>query len=292
MTKDLEFIELDKVRELLTQYIAEDKMINIFIYINDQSENSKAQYITRAFRIQEIPIGSTGCLKIDVVWWGTRESQDWDQPWPLIDKLDIFTVTNKGPSLTWIKGHRTGSLMFTANDKRHRGLMSNAITYSLHPDEDIWTAEYIFEQLFRFTCRDVPPEEEMILPQALLGYQEGGRILHLQTAPKELQPPVPRPIDLELAIAENLQLKAKLERYEWDWEHGNTDDRPLPEDEAIEATAPWHVRENVALDMEAMRLVGAKKSKRGLVNLVRWLLVDLRDTKAELARFNAVDETS
>jgi hypothetical protein len=48
-------------------------------------------------------------------------------------------------------------------------------------------------------------------------------------------------------------------------------DKPLPEDEAIEAAHPLRTGRH-DLYREAMRLVGARHSKGGLVNLVTWLL--------------------
>lgn len=49
------------------------------------------------------------------------------------------------------------------------------------------------------------------------------------------------------------------------------DDKPLPEDAAIDAAFPTESGRH-DLYMEAMRLVGAKYSKGGLVALVNWLL--------------------
>lgn len=53
------------------------------------------------------------------------------------------------------------------------------------------------------------------------------------------------------------------------WKDG--DDKPLPEDEAIEAAFPTRSGRH-DLYQEAMRLVGARYSKGGLVALVTWLL--------------------
>jgi len=53
---------------------------------------------------------------------------------------------------------------------------------------------------------------------------------------------------------------------ESDW-----DDYPLPEDKEIEAAHPLHTGRH-DLYAEAMRLVGAKRSKGALVELVNWLL--------------------
>lgn len=49
------------------------------------------------------------------------------------------------------------------------------------------------------------------------------------------------------------------------------DDRPLPEDEAIKAAHPNRT-DRQDLYGEAMRLVGAKRSKWALIELVNWLL--------------------
>jgi hypothetical protein len=51
------------------------------------------------------------------------------------------------------------------------------------------------------------------------------------------------------------------------------DDIPLPEDDAIKAAHPLQPGRH-DLYAEAMRLVGARHSKAGLVELVTWLLVD------------------
>lgn len=49
------------------------------------------------------------------------------------------------------------------------------------------------------------------------------------------------------------------------------EDKPLPEDEAIRAAHPTRTSEHQRY-AEAMRLVGAKRSKYALVDLVNWLL--------------------
>lgn len=49
-------------------------------------------------------------------------------------------------------------------------------------------------------------------------------------------------------------------------------DHPLPEDKQIEAAHPMESGNHAAFQ-EAMRLVGARHSKSGPVNLVNWLLV-------------------
>lgn len=83
-------------------------------------------------------------------------------------------------------------------------------------------------------------------------------------------------------MADRDKWEARAKRYEWEDDQGPNDDRPLPEDEAIDATHPCNNPGSGygAADMEAMRLVGAKRSKRGLVDLVRWLLVDRDRWKA------------
>ena len=58
------------------------------------------------------------------------------------------------------------------------------------------------------------------------------------------------------------------------------DDGPLPEDEEIRATHPTrtHLHETYG---EAMRLVGATRSKGKLVDLVNWLLVERDKARSE-----------
>lgn len=72
--------------------------------------------------------------------------------------------------------------------------------------------------------------------------------------------------------------RVREEALAWD-----EDDRPLPEDEAIEAASPWHDGPNARHDLhgEAMRLVGAKRSKGSLVDLVNWLLHRVENARAE-----------
>ncbi len=55
--------------------------------------------------------------------------------------------------------------------------------------------------------------------------------------------------------------------------NGSWEDLPLPEDEAIDAAHPMR-RGRHDLYAEAMRLVGAKRSKGALVALVNWLLLE------------------
>lgn len=54
----------------------------------------------------------------------------------------------------------------------------------------------------------------------------------------------------------------------------DVDDKPLPEDPKIEAAFPTRSGRH-DLYQEAMRLVGARFSKRGLVALVNWLLLEI-----------------
>lgn len=53
------------------------------------------------------------------------------------------------------------------------------------------------------------------------------------------------------------------------------EDQPIPEDEAIKAAHPTRSGQHEAYQ-EAMRLVGAKRSKAALVELVNWLLLEAR----------------
>lgn len=59
------------------------------------------------------------------------------------------------------------------------------------------------------------------------------------------------------------------------------DDKPLPEDEAIKAAHPLRSGRH-DLYQEAMRLVGAKRSKGALVELVTWLLLQRAPTRDEM----------
>lgn len=54
---------------------------------------------------------------------------------------------------------------------------------------------------------------------------------------------------------------------------GDWEDQPLPEDDAIRAAFPTRTGDHSTY-AEAMRLVGAKRSKGALVSLVNWLLVE------------------
>jgi hypothetical protein len=75
-------------------------------------------------------------------------------------------------------------------------------------------------------------------------------------------------------------IKARL------WSSGaEADDQPLPEDKAIDAAHPINDERNDELYEEALRLVGARRSKYGLVELVTWLLARERDAKSERDAF-------
>lgn len=65
---------------------------------------------------------------------------------------------------------------------------------------------------------------------------------------------------------EQRRLTARIAELETAW-----DDKPLPEDAEIEAAHPVRTKQH-ARYAEAMRLVGARHSKGGLVALVNWLL--------------------
>jgi hypothetical protein len=64
-------------------------------------------------------------------------------------------------------------------------------------------------------------------------------------------------------------------------------DQPLPEDEAIRAAHPIYTGRHDRY-LEAMRLVGAKRSKGALVCLVNWLL----QRAADAERGHEATETS
>ena len=74
--------------------------------------------------------------------------------------------------------------------------------------------------------------------------------------------------DLTASLAE---ARERLARYE-EWPADREGDRPIPEDAAIEAAFPTRSKSYATYD-EAMRMVGAKRSKGALVALVNWLLV-------------------
>jgi len=65
---------------------------------------------------------------------------------------------------------------------------------------------------------------------------------------------------------------------------GTWGDRSLPEDDAIDAAFPTRseIPEQHAIYAEAMRLVGACRSKGRLVSLVNWLLRRLNDIEGDI----------
>lgn len=68
-----------------------------------------------------------------------------------------------------------------------------------------------------------------------------------------------------------------------------TEDRPLPEDAAIAAAFPTRSGLHDVYQ-EAMRLVGAKRSKGALVGLVNWLLVEQARQRRFLEEIEAMTE--
>ena len=58
-------------------------------------------------------------------------------------------------------------------------------------------------------------------------------------------------------------------------------DQPIPEDDAIRAAHPIHTGNHFIFD-EAMRMVGAKRSKGALVDLVNWLLSRIDELEARI----------
>lgn len=65
------------------------------------------------------------------------------------------------------------------------------------------------------------------------------------------------------------------------WPALGEDDRPLPEDEQIATAHPTRTGQHATYE-EAMRLVGARRSKMGLVTLVNWLLVRMGELERKL----------
>jgi hypothetical protein len=74
------------------------------------------------------------------------------------------------------------------------------------------------------------------------------------------------------ALAANLSLAQSLSILGGAWAD---EDQPLREDDTIKAAHPSRADANHETYGEAMRLVGAKRSKGALVALVNWLLVRL-----------------
>ena len=70
-------------------------------------------------------------------------------------------------------------------------------------------------------------------------------------------------------------LALAFDQQEFDLLSWTPDDRPAPEDDEIDACGPWNPgssKEDHARYSQAMRLVGFKRSKGALVDLVHWLL--------------------
>lgn len=84
---------------------------------------------------------------------------------------------------------------------------------------------------------------------------------------------------LEESLAE-LLAEVRAEALAW-----ADEDQPLPEDDAITAAHPAYSDKHHDLYLEAMRMVGAKRSKGALVDLVCWLLVRAVEARAEERRF-------
>jgi hypothetical protein len=72
------------------------------------------------------------------------------------------------------------------------------------------------------------------------------------------------------------------------WADDTDDDKPLPEDAEIKAAFPTR-SERHDLYGEAMRLVGARRSKGGLVALVTWLLLRAEHQRTEPATPEVLD---
>lgn len=84
-------------------------------------------------------------------------------------------------------------------------------------------------------------------------------------------------------VVEVERLKAILKAQRELWADGtNPDDRPLPEDAAIDAAHPMETGEH-ELYTEALRMVGAKRSKYALVDLVNWLLLKVKRSERDVA---------
>lgn len=74
-----------------------------------------------------------------------------------------------------------------------------------------------------------------------------------------------------LRVQERVHLLEDMLEMSEEW---SDDDEPLPEDDAIKAAFPTRSGSHETY-AEAMRMVGAKRSKGALVALVNWLLVEL-----------------
>ena len=67
------------------------------------------------------------------------------------------------------------------------------------------------------------------------------------------------------------------------------EDRPIPEDELIAAAHPTETKDHESYE-EALRMVGAKRSKYALVDLVNWLLHRLRKKERRIMRVRRLIE--
>lgn len=79
-------------------------------------------------------------------------------------------------------------------------------------------------------------------------------------------------------MQEFLIAQARKEALEW-----SEEDQPLPEDEKIHAAHPLTTGRH-DLYAEAMRMVGAKRSKGAIVGLVNWLLLERQEARKEAAQ--------
>lgn len=94
-------------------------------------------------------------------------------------------------------------------------------------------------------------------------------------------------LEKEATIA---KLREELNQYK-DWSvFGDEEDSPIPEDEQIRAAHPMQTKQHKLYE-EAMRLVGAKKSKFALVSLVNWLLAELAEAKADIKSDELAEKT-
>lgn len=80
-------------------------------------------------------------------------------------------------------------------------------------------------------------------------------------------------------VAESAHAEGVKEERAW-----TDEDKPLPEDDAIAAVFPTRIDTSAAHAMyaEARRLVGAKRSKFALIDLVNWLLHRIEASKTEV----------
>jgi len=97
-----------------------------------------------------------------------------------------------------------------------------------------------------------------------------------EVAPVAASPASPSdPRDAEIAA-----LRALLEQAHAVASGSAWGDEPLPEDDAIQAAFPTRSGEHEAY-AEALRLVGARRSKSALVELVTWLLVERKRARRD-----------